>query len=93
MMVIRGVNVFPSSIEAIVREVVPAAEYRLTARRRDEMDQLELEIEAEHEVSQTLGELLRDRLSMRVQVRVSAPGSLPLYEAKSRRWIDLRKGE
>ncbi|WP_236620981.1 phenylacetate--CoA ligase family protein [Rhodopirellula sallentina] len=46
MLVIRGVNVFPSSIEAIVREVAPASEFRMIATRHDEMDQIQIEIEA-----------------------------------------------
>lgn len=90
MMVIRGVNVFPSSIEAIVRELVPSAEYRLTARRQNEMDQLELEIEASNDLAMSLAERLRDRLTMRIQVRTAPLGSLPRFEAKSRRWVDLR---
>ncbi len=93
MLVIRGVNVFPSSVEAIVRELIPAAEYRLTVRRRHEMDQLEIEIEAADPLAQSLGELLRDRLSMRVLVTTVTPGSLPRFEAKSRRWVDLRNEE
>ena len=45
MLVIRGVNVFPSSIEAIVREIDATAEFRMIATRRDEMDQLSVEVE------------------------------------------------
>ncbi len=100
MMVIRGVNVFPSSIEAIVREVAPTAEFRMLVRRNDEMDHLEIELEADEQVGgnpianqQTAGELstlLRDRLAMRVVVNAVEFGSLPRYEAKSRRFVDLR---
>lgn len=91
MMVIRGVNVFPSSIEAIVREVDAVAEFRMIATRSDEMDQLALEIESDDRAAAELTSLLRDRLAMRVGVRVVDRGSLPRFEAKSRRWIDRRK--
>lgn len=90
MLVIRGVNVFPSSIESIVREVDSKAEFRMIATRKDEMDQLELEIEANYEVVAKLEVTLRDRLAMRVNVRGVEVGSLPRFEAKSRRWVDLR---
>ncbi len=90
MMVIRGVNVFPSSVEAIVREVAADAEFRMIATCRDEMDQLALEIETSDTQARRLGELLRDRLAMRVGITVVEPGSLPRSEAKAKRLIDQR---
>ena len=93
MMVIRGVNVFPSSIESIVRELAPSSEFRMLATRCDEMDQLELEVEADGDTTQALAELLRARLSMRVRVRSAAYGTLPRYEAKAKRWVDQREVE
>lgn len=90
MLVIRGVNVFPSSIEAIVREVEDDAEFRMIASRCDEMDQLEVEIETTVEQARDLADRLRDRLAMRVEVRTVEVGSLPRSEAKARRWIDRR---
>ncbi len=90
MMVIRGVNVFPSSIEAIVREIAATTEFRMIASSVAEMDQLEIEIESDQEVARRLGLLLRDRLALRIGVTPVAEGSLPRFEAKSRRWIDRR---
>ncbi|NOY28639.1 MAG: phenylacetate--CoA ligase, partial [Planctomycetes bacterium] len=40
MMVVRGVNIFPSSIEQILRSFPEVVEFRLTARKRGEMDEL-----------------------------------------------------
>ena len=45
MMVIRGVNIFPSSIEQILRSFPEVVEFRLTARKRGEMDELVVEVE------------------------------------------------
>ncbi|WP_044256897.1 phenylacetate--CoA ligase family protein [Rhodopirellula sp. SWK7] len=102
MLVIRGVNVFPSSIEAIVREVSSAAEFRMIATRQDEMDQIRIEIErpqptdtpdghaATPDVSVVLAELMRERLALRVPVDLVEYGSLPRSEGKSRRWVDQR---
>jgi phenylacetate-CoA ligase len=92
MLVIRGVNVFPSSVEAIVREITPLAEFRIIATRRDAMDQIRIEIEDDYEtdIAGPLAELLRERLALRIPVAVVAHGSLPRSEGKSRRWIDER---
>lgn len=45
MMVVRGVNIFPSSIEAIVREFPSIGEYRIVLSKSGALDQLQLEIE------------------------------------------------
>lgn len=90
MMVIRGVNVFPAAIEAIIREIDPVAEFQMIATRQDEMDQLMIEIETGDDGVSTVRDRLRERLAMRVEVRPIASGSLPRYEAKSRRFIDRR---
>lgn len=92
MVVIRGVNVFPSSIESMVREISPTTEFRMTASCAEEMDQLEIEIEADEETARRLSLLMRDRLSLRIPVIPVAPESLPRFEAKANRWID-RRGE
>lgn len=90
MMVIRGVNVFPSSIEAIVREIDPSAEFRIIATRENEMDQLSVEAELDDTRVIRLSDLLRDRLAMRVDVRRVPVGTLPQFQAKARRLLDQR---
>jgi len=45
MLVVRGVNIFPSSIEAIVHSFPEVKEYRLLVTKRGSMDELTLEIE------------------------------------------------
>ena len=45
MMVIRGVNMFPSSVEQILRSFPEVVEYRMTVRKVGEMDHLMVEIE------------------------------------------------
>lgn len=90
MLVIRGVNVFPSSVESIVRDCLAYAEFRMIATKKDEMDQLEIEVEADKEGVDKLALALRDRLTLRVDVRPVPIGSLPRFEAKSRRLDDQR---
>jgi phenylacetate-CoA ligase len=90
MLIIRGVNIFPSSIESIIRELHHVAEYRLTARRQGTMDALVLEVEDHNDNPQTIANLLQVRLGLSVEVRAVAPGSLPRFEGKGRRFIDER---
>ena len=90
MMIIRGVNVFPSSIEQIIREFPEVDEYRLTAFRSGEMDQLKIEIESSKDLNDELIRQLQIRLGLRVDVESVAGDSLPRFEAKGRRFVDQR---
>ncbi len=90
MVTVRGVNIFPSSIEAIVRELPQVVEYRVLVTRSGELDQLRIEVEAESSVSMELEKLLATRLGLRIPVQLVEPASLPRSELKSRRWLDRR---
>lgn len=91
MMIVRGVNVFPSAVEQILRGFPEVVEYRLTARRVHEMDALTVEVEDRLDKPQRIAEELRLRLGLRVEVRTVPLGSLPRFEGKSRRFVDLRE--
>ena len=90
MMIIRGVNVFPTSVERILREFPEIAEYRLTAFKESSMDQLQIEIEDELNDPQRVKQRLELRLGFRIDVQCVAAGSLPRFEAKGKRFIDNR---
>lgn len=90
MMVVRGVNIFPSSVEAIIRELEPTAEYRVIVSRENQMDQLAVDIEVVESSAEKIAELLRDRLAMRIAVTPVSANSLPRFEAKSKRVFDRR---
>ena len=45
MMIIRGMNIYPTSIEQILHSFPEVVEYRMTARKRGEMDELVVEVE------------------------------------------------
>jgi phenylacetate-CoA ligase len=89
LMIVRGVNVYPSAIEAIVREF-EVAEFRMVRSRRDSMEELLVEVEGSAEVAQSLRARLYERLGLRLQTRAVATGSLPRFELKARRVVDLR---
>jgi phenylacetate-CoA ligase len=96
MVTVRGINIFPSASEAIVREFPQIVEYRAEVLRRGALDELSLSIEAAADEEYTAGELqraLQERLSLRAQVRLAEPGSLPRFELKARRFFDRRPHE
>jgi phenylacetate-CoA ligase len=91
MMIIRGVNVFPSSVEQILRGFPEIIEYRLTAFRKVQMDQLSVEIEDRLNDPDRVARELQLRLGLRIEVTTVEIGSLPRFEAKGKRFIDLRR--
>ena len=91
MVIVRGVNVFPSAIEQILRSFPEVLEYRVTAFKLAEMDQLTIEIEDRLDQPQRVAEELRLRLGLKIEVTSVTLGSLPRYEGKGARFVDRRK--
>jgi phenylacetate-CoA ligase len=93
MVVVRGVNLYPSAIEEILRSCQGVAEYRVEIR----MDRglAELSIQAEPASDNDAGlvhrlELaLRNALGLRVPVVEVGKGSLPRFEMKAERWVRI----
>ena len=90
MMIIRGVNVFPTSIEEILRGFPEITEYRMTAYKESAMDQLKIEVEDSLNDPDRIKQELEIRLGFRVDVSVVEADSLPRFEAKGKRFIDRR---
>jgi phenylacetate-CoA ligase len=90
MVTIRGVNIFPSSIDSIVRSLSNIGEYQVQVWREGQLDQLSLTVEGSVEDSQQLEKQLLLKTGLRMVVQNVAIGSLPRSEAKSKRWIDRR---
>lgn len=95
MLIIRGVNIFPSSIEAIVRSFPCVAEFSVVVDRIENMDELEILVEiAEGDIRETLTAIRREvshRLGLRIEVTAAEAGSLPRFELKAKRVIDRRQ--
>ncbi|MFB5285186.1 phenylacetate--CoA ligase family protein [Peribacillus sp. Hz7] len=90
MVVIRGVNIYPSSIEAIVREFASIKEFRIIYYTELEMNQVKVQIEGPEEVVPMLAQLLRKRVGLRIEVEWMEDNSLPRFTMKARRVIDNR---
>jgi phenylacetate-CoA ligase len=96
MLIVRGMNVFPSAIEGVVRRFDCVDEFRIEVRRRAEMVDLRVVVEVDDErhgaavVARTLAELregLRVACGLRIEVEAAAAGTLPRFELKARRIV------
>jgi phenylacetate-CoA ligase len=92
MVVIRGMNVYPSAIEQAVRNAADSGEFRLTFYTEPGgMDEVKLEVElGRGATARTLQDVMRQQLGLRVRVVPVEPGVLPRTEGKARRVLDLR---
>ncbi len=90
MMIVRGVNIFPSSIDEIVRSFPEVIEYRMTVRKRGEMDELAVEVEDRLDNPARIADELNLRSGLKVEVKGVAAMSLPRFEGKGKRFVDLK---
>jgi phenylacetate-CoA ligase len=92
MVVIRGMNVFPSAIEEILRQSSGVGEFAITFYNDPHaMDEVKVEAElAQPREARAIQDRLRQRLGLRVRIVPVRPGILPTYAGKARRVHDLR---
>ncbi len=93
VLVVRGVNIYPSSIENLVRRRAEVGEFTVDVYRRGQLDQMEIRIEARgagEDLSDALSRELRVALGLRVEVSLVPFGSLPRFDLKARRFTDHR---
>jgi phenylacetate-CoA ligase len=93
MVNIRGVNVYPASIEAVVRRFPELLEFRTTVSQGGAMRSLAVEIEVATQAADRSGvagrvsQALREALGLSVRVEVVEAGTLPRFEMKARRFV------
>ncbi len=90
MLVVRGVNLYPSAVEAVVRAFPEVVEFVVEQRQVEAMAEpmviVELAEGAADSVLERLRAKLRDTFSLRIPVRRAPAGSLPRPEFKASRW-------
>jgi phenylacetate-CoA ligase len=100
MKVIRGTNVYPRAIEAIVREFPEVEEFQTVISHEGIRDEITLRVELKAEWAADGWEPLRDALHRRLghaheglnfRVERAGAGELPRFELKAKRVIDLRE--
>jgi phenylacetate-CoA ligase len=93
MIVVRGVNVFPSAIENVMREFSEIEEFKIETFVVEELRQLKLTLEPRPDcdsvfsLNDKVARRFRERLGFRPQVEVVPPGTLPRFELKARRFF------
>jgi len=95
MLIVRGNNVFPASIEAIIREFDEITEFRIVVSRQREMNHVKLEIEPAAPVADSaaatlgsrLAKVIKERLQFQAEVVVLPVQSLPRFEMKAKRLV------
>jgi phenylacetate-CoA ligase len=97
MLIIRGVNLFPSNVEHLLLEVEEVGpHYRLFVDRTEQLDEVTVECEPAaagvdaEALSQRLESLLREHTGIRIGVSVVEPGVVPRSEGKAVRVVDRR---
>jgi phenylacetate-CoA ligase len=99
MLIIRGVNVFPSQIEAaLAREAAFAPHYILEVTRPGRLDELDIMVEtrailapeAATRLANQATQLIKAQVGVTARVRAVAPGSIERSQGKAKRVIDKR---
>ena len=102
MLIIRGVNVFPSQIETVLLEQGYEPNYLLIVDRVNNSDTLEVQVEVSPEMfsdvtsvltayEKKLQTAIRELLGLTANVKMVAPNTIPRFEGKAKRVIDNRK--
>lgn len=105
MLIIRGVNVFPSQIEEVItgfEEI--AAQYQIILTTKGPLDNVELQVETVpdfdfdeirklEDLKRRLGAELKSNLQVAVTIKIVEPKTIERSEGKAKRIIDLREGK
>ncbi|WP_456469034.1 phenylacetate--CoA ligase family protein [Archaeoglobus sp.] len=104
MLIVRGVNVFPSQIEHVLLQIPEVGEHYMIIldRREDGLDEMTIQVELSDRVSidttsdilnleKKIAEKLKSVLNVWAKVEVVNPGTLQRFEGKAKRVIDKRK--
>ena len=102
MLIIRGVNVFPSQVETALLEIEGVTpHYQMIVDRVNNLDTLEVQVEVDENVfsdeiremenlTKKISAALQSALLIAVKVKLVEPRSLDRFEGKSKRVIDKR---
>jgi len=102
MLIIRGVNVFPSQVEHVILSLGMEPNYQIVVERINNLDVMTVHIEMSEsmfsdeirqieETERKIRAALQDMLGVAANVHLAEPRSLPRSEGKAVRVIDKRK--
>ena len=92
MTIVRGVNVYPSTFERILRHFDDVAEYQVIISNQSNSTELLLRLEPKANkdgemLKENVSTEIRNQLNLRVNVEITSPDTLPRFELKAKRWI------
>lgn len=91
MIHLRGNNLYPSALEAVIRRFPEVAEYRVEVDQSAPLAVLRVEVEAAGEdangLAERVGRAIRDEFLFRAEVKAVPPGTLPRFEMKAHRVV------
>ena len=100
MLIIRGVNLFPSQIEELLQQDPRLSlHYQLELRRDGRLDELSVVVEAKTDAADgdirasaqyDLGQIIKSRIGVSTTVRIEPPGTVERSLGKAKRIVDLR---
>ncbi len=102
MLIIRGINVFPSQIEYALMEIPQVGQhFQIVVDRKGALDEMLVRVEVSPDafsdkitdlmkISKIVEHKLRNILNVGVKVELVEPGSLPRFEGKAKRVVDRR---
>ena len=91
MVVVRGINLYPSAVDAVIRSFEGFGEYQVSISKQDSMVQASIRVENISDVEDELMRMklqkrLREVFALRIPVNVVELGTLPQFEMKAKRW-------
>jgi len=93
-LIIRGLNVYPATLENIILKFPEIQEFAGRVYGTDTLDELEIQIESTNpnraDTAPAVAAAIRDELGLRAIVKTVPLGTLPRYELKSNRFTDER---
>ena len=90
MLIVRGVNVYPSALANILHRFSEVTEYRIIVTKNGALDEIALQVECPSELVTVLQEELHLALHLRVPIEAVDRGTLPRFELKAKRVDDRR---
>ena len=93
MVIVRGVNLYPAAVDAVVRSIEGIGEYQVQIDQRVTLPEITVHFDASADTGDPTADLtkqLREAFQMRINVKKVPKGTLPVFEMKARRWQVLR---
>ncbi len=88
MVAVRGVNLYPGAVEEVIRADRAIEEFRVEVSGDEGLKDVSLRIEsADPMAAERLEQALHRAFGLRFSVANAAPGELPRFEAKAKRWV------